>query len=328
MTDYTKATGSSGEMLIRDNGTTITFMINAHSSSTFAHQMPWGYTVNGTTNNTRESDYSEGAGWLTLGSWTVTTDQTVTFRLFDTGTSGLGGPTTLSVNINRANAPNPPTIVSITGASTSVTIKTADGANNGDAIDSRQIIRNTSNTKTGGTTTNQTSLSQVISGLVTGQTYYFWARTHNSKGFSNWSALKTFKTQAVPEAPDSAVVSNPDQTSVLISFTDNGNGGSAIVAREIGYSTSLSGVTNSVAYNGVTTVSNLQPGTTYYFWTRVQNAVGWSPYSAPVSMKTVAGAQLNVAGVWKDAVPYVNVGGVWKLARPWGRVAGVWKEST
>lgn len=329
MTDYTKDTGSSGEMLIRDNGTVITFMINAHSGSTFAHDMPWGYTVNGTTNNTRQSDYSQGAGWLTLGSWTVTSDQTVTFRLFDTGTSGLGGPTTLSVSIDRSSWPNPPAISSLTPAATSVVVKTVDGNNNGAGIDLRQIQRNTVNSVNGGTTTNATGLSTTVSGLVTGQLYYFWARTHNAKGYSGWSPVKTITTLAVPPAPNTPIVSDATQTSVVASFSDNGNGGSAITGREIGYGVSIvTGVDASVTYTDVMTIPNLKPGTTYYFWSRVRNSVGWGPYSAPASLRTVAGAKVNVNGVYLDAVPYVNVAGTWKLARPWGRIAGVWKQST
>jgi hypothetical protein len=329
MTDYKKSTGSSGTMMIRDNGSTVSFMINANSSSTFSHQMPWGYTVNGSTNNDRESDYSQGDGWKTLGSWTVSSDQTVTFRLFDTGTSGLGGPTTLSVAINRSSYPDPPSITSLTPAATSVVVKTSDGSNNGDAIDLRQIIRNTSGTTTGGTTTTATGLSTTVSGLVTGKTYYFWARTHNSKGFSAWSPVKSTTTLNVPPAPSTPLVSDPTQTSVLASFNDNGGGGLTITGREIGYGKStITGVEASVTYTGVMTIPNLEPGTVYYFWSRVRNSVGWSAYSVPVSLKTIAGARINVNGVWKDAVPYVNVGGTWKIARPWGRVAGVWEEST
>lgn len=328
MTDYKKSTGSSGTMLIRDNGSTVSFLINANSSSTFAHDMPWGYTVNGTTNNSRQSDYSAGSGWLTLGSWTVTDDQTVTFRLFDTGTSGLGGPTTFSVSIDRTSAPNPPAISSLTPGSTTVVVKTVDGNNNGGSIDLRQILRNTANTTSGGTFTTATGLTTTIAGLVTGRLYYFWARTHNSKGYSGWSPVKTVTTLAVPNPPDSPIVSDATQTSVVASFTDNGGGGSAIIEREIGYGVSLvTGVENSVTYTDVMTITGLQPGTLYYFWSRVRNSVGWSPYSPPVSLKTVAGAQININGVYLDAVPYVKDGGIWKIARPWTNVAGVWKQS-
>ncbi len=105
MVDYNKSTGSSGTMRIRDTGTTVEFWLNAGNSTTFNHDLPWGYTINGVTSNNRTFDYSAGDGWQRLGAWGVTTSQTVTFRLGDTGTSGFGGPTTHSVTINRAKVP-------------------------------------------------------------------------------------------------------------------------------------------------------------------------------------------------------------------------------
>lgn len=328
MTDYKKDTGSSATMMIRDNGSTVSFMINANNGSTFKHELPWGYSVNGTTNNDREYDYGAGDGWATLGSWTVTTDQTVTFRIFDTGTSGFGGPTTLSVAIERSSAPGAPRITSFSSiGSTSVVVHMLDGDNNGDGIDLRQLTHNTINsippspliTATGTTT---------VTGLTAGVRHYFWGRNHNSKGYGPWSAVASFVTLKVPDAPNAPIVSNATQTSVVVSFTDNGTGGSTITGREVGYGTSATSVQSSIAYSGVTTINGLDPGKVYYFFSRIRNSVGWGPYSAPSSLKTVAGASINVNGVWKDAVPYVKVGGVWKLARPWGRVAGVWGEST
>lgn len=328
MTDHSKDTGSSGEMIIRDNGTTVSFLLNSHNSSTFVHELPWGYTVNGNTNNDREYDYNAGDGWVTLGSWNVTTDQTVTFRIFDTGTSGFGGPTTLSVAIDRSSKPNPPTINSFTSITSSqVVVHTTDGANNGSAIDSRQLTHNTSNSIPASPIISAATAT-TVTGLAAGTRHYFWARTHNDKGFSNWSAVASVVTLRGPDAPNPVVVSNPDQTSVLASFTDNGNGGSPITGREIGYGTSPTAPTSSITYTGVMTIPGLLPGKVYYFWSRVRNSVGWSAYSAPVSMKTVAGASVNVNGVWKDAIPYVKDGGTWKLARPWGRVSGEWTKST
>lgn len=329
MTDYRKDTGSSGEMVIRDNGTTVTFLINAHSGSTFAHDMPWGYTINGVTNNSRESDYSAGAGWLTLGTWTVSTDQTVTFRLFDTGTSGLGGPTTLTAVIDRAGPPAAPSKVLLSEiTATSMRAKWTAGANNGAAIDLYQVGHNTSGTMTGGIITN-TDTDNVFTGLNPGTTYYWWARTHNAKGYSPWSAtVGVATTIAYPEAPDQVVTSDAKQTSFVASFTDNGDGGSSIVERQIAYNTSNTVVgATAVSYSGVMTLTGLTPATTYYVWARVRNASGWGPYSAVAIIRTIAGAWLNVGNVWKEAIPYVRDGGVWKIAQPMVRYAGVWKDT-
>lgn len=329
MTDYKKNTGNSATMMIRDTGSTVEFWLNSNNSTSFNHDLPWGYTVNGSTNNSRTYDYGAGDGWDKLGSWTVSTDQTVTFRIFDTGTSAFGGPTTFSVAIDRASAPSAPSKPAISEITdTSMRVRWTAGASNGATLDLWQVARNTSNTTSGATIFN-VDTDTVFSGLTPGRTYYWWARTHNAKGYSPWSPSASATTIRVPDAPQQAVVSDPTQTTVLASFSDNGNGGSPITAREIGYGTStVTGVENTVSYTDVMTITGLLPGTVYHFWTRVQNSAGWSPYSDPVSLKTIAGASITVSGVVRDAVPYVNVGGIWKLARPWGRVAGEWKEST
>lgn len=327
MTDYKKSTGSSGTMMIRDTGTTVSFMINSGNDSTHDADLPWGYTVNGTTNNSRTSNYSAGAGWVTLGSWTVSTDQTVTFRLYDTGTSGLGGPTTLSVSIDRASipyAPSPPTVSGITA--TTAVIKVTDANNGGAAIDSRQIGYGTSSVSIQHSIA--TSGTSTITGLTPGTVYYAFARTHNAKGYSGWSDPRAFTTINIPDATDAPIVSDPTQTSFVVSYTDNGNGGSAILERQIGYSVGFVSVQHSVEYTGVMTIDGLLPATTYYVWSRSRNAAGWGAYSSPAVITTIAGAYVQVSNVWKQAVPYVNVSGVWKLARPWGRVAGEWQEST
>lgn len=330
MVDYKKSTGSSGTMMIRDNGTTVSFMLNSNNGSTFNNELPWGYTVNGTTNNSRETRYSAGAGWVTFGSWTVTTDQTVTFRIFDTDTSGFGGPTTLSVAIDRSSAPSPPSrpVISNIGATT-MRVSYTPGSNNGAAIDYHQVAYNTSNTTSGATVGNFTSTGINFTGLVRGTTYYWWARSHNAKGWSGWSPSAVATTINIPQAPDPVIVSNATQTSALLSFTDQGNGGSTILERSLAYGT-VNNVANatSINYTGVMTLSNLQPATTYYFWARSRNAAGWSGWSAATSIRTIAGAWYNVNNVWREAIPYVRVGGVWKIARPWVRNAGVWKETT
>lgn len=328
MVDYKKSTGSSGTMMIRDTGSVVEFWLNSNNGSTFANQLPWGYTVNGTTNNNRESRYSAGAGWVKFGSWTVTTDQTVTFRIFDTGTSGFGGPTTFSVAIDRATVPSAPSKVNISSiTANSMRITWTDGANGGAAINLRQVARNISNT-TSGATILTSDRDDVYGGLAPGTRYYWWARTRNAKGYSAWGPVNYATTIKVGDAPDQPVLSDATQTSFVVSFTDNGNGGSAILERQIAWNT-VNTTTGAMTapYSGVMTVGTLQPATTYFVWARVRNAAGWGPYSPVAAITTVAGACINVNGEWKQAIPYVKTGGVWKLAEPWGRIAGTWKKT-
>jgi len=194
MTDYTHSTGNSGTMMIRDLGSTVEFWLNSNNGTTFNHQLPYGWTVNGST-GTSTYDYSAGAGWRKLRSFTVTTSQTVTFRLFDTGTSGFGGPTTFNQFIDRATAPHAPAPPTFSNVSfTTLTVSFGDGANNGATIDQRQIGYGTS------PTTQQTIIntgnSANITNLSPGVVYYFWARTHNAKGWSPWSSASSVRTLA------------------------------------------------------------------------------------------------------------------------------------
>lgn len=196
MADYTKNTGNSGKMMIRDTGTYVEFYITAQNSTTYAYQMPWAYVVNGVTSAWKEHRYEKNAGWDLLGRWNVTTTQTVTFKLGNTGTSGLGGPTTFSVAINRAKAPNPPGKPVLTNVTpTSVFVTFADGANNGAAIDSRVIGYGTNPTQVQYQTVSDGS-TEVGALHSPGATWYFWGRTHNAKGWSAWGPPASVATIA------------------------------------------------------------------------------------------------------------------------------------
>lgn len=192
MTDYTHGTGSGGTMLIRDTGTTVEFWVKAGSTGTYAYQMPYGWTVNGVT-GTSTARYEQGAAYLKLKVFTVSSSQTVTFRLGATGTNGLGGPTTFSQAISRSTVPNAPTSLTLSGITAStVNVAFTDGANNGAAIDQRQIAYGP--TLTGTHTYIGSDGSTTVTGLKPGTLYYFWARTHNSRGWSAFTGPKTAKT--------------------------------------------------------------------------------------------------------------------------------------
>lgn len=328
MTDYIKPTGTTGKMMIRDTGTTIEFWLNSGDGSTHSENFFWGYTVNGVTNNGRQSTYVAGSGWFKLASWAVASDQTIVFRLFDTGTTAIGGPTTFTLNLVRAKlpaAPSQPTVSEV--SSTSVIVSFVDGANNGGAIDERQIGYSITAHVVDGTIIPSDG-STLVTGLAPGTFYYFWARTHNSIGYSPWSVARGFTTSHIPDPPNPVIASNQTQTSIIVSFTDGAsNGGLPITERELAYGTNPAGPDSMIPYDGVIQLDGLLPGKNYYFWARVKNSAGFSPYSQPIVARTIAGARINVSGVWKEAVPYVKDGGTWKLAQPWGRVAGVWKES-
>jgi Fibronectin type III domain len=325
MTDYTKATGSTGTMKIRDTGTVVEFWLIA-GSQTYNYNLPWGYTVNGTTDTSNSFRFESGGSWQKLGAWTVSYEQTVTFYLYDTGTSGLGGPTTFSQLIPRSTipaAPSTPTISSI--GSTTATATFTDGSNGGAAIDTRQLSYG--KTSSANTTTVASDGSTALSGLTKGTTYYIKARTHNAKGWSAYSGTRSFKTLIEPPAPSTVAISAITQNKVHAKFSGNGDGGSAILEWRVGYGTSSSAPTAYKTGYDID-ITGLLPGTKYYFWSQGRNAVGWGSLSASSTATTIAGARVNKTGVWKSAIPYVRVAGIWKVARPWGKSGGVWRESS
>lgn len=329
MTDYTKTTGVNGKMMIRDTGTDVEFWFKAGYSSDWWNGMPFNWTANGKTTS-KTINYPQGADWYKVGEVRIDDSQTVTFRLTDgSSASGIGGPTSFSQAIKRDTVPAKPTtpvISSITASSAYVTF--SDGSNGGDAIDSRQIGYGTNSSVPQQVVSSDKSTT--ISGLSSGTVYYFWARTHNSEGWSAWSGRATATTLNVPGSPSIPLLSSVKMTSVDTAWSaPSSNGGSTVTGYEIGYSTSSTGnPTTSVAAVSPQVVTGLTPGTVYYFRTRAKSSVGWSAWSGAASIRTIAGAYIKVGAEWKLAVPYVKVGGVWKIAEPWVKNVGVWKRTT
>ncbi|QBZ73587.1 hydrolase [Streptomyces phage RosaAsantewaa] len=332
MTDYSKTTGVNGKMVIRDTGTDVEFYFQAGYSSDWWNGMPFSWTANGNTTR-KEINYPTGRPFYKVGEVRVTDSQTVTFRLLEgSSATGIGGPTSFSQYIKRDTVPSKPSTPSISNiGATSVHVTFSDGYNGGDAIYARQIAYSTLSSTPGSTTSYPTvssDKSTTITGLTTGKTYYFWARTRNSEGWSAWSGRAQATTLKVPAAPSTPLLAGVRMTSVDVAFSANSSGGSTITGYEIGWSTSSSGnPTTTVPARSPQVLTGLQPGVVYYIRARAKNSVGWSPWSGAASIRTIAGARVKVGAEWKLAVPYVKVGGVWKLAEPWVRNVGVWKRT-
>ena len=320
-------------MLIRDTGTDVEFWFRAGYSSDWWNGMPFNWTANGTTTS-KTINYPTGRPWYKVGEVRVTKSQTVTFRLTDgSSASGIGGPTSFPHAIARDTIPAKPTTPVISNiGSNSVHVTFTDGSNGGDAIDARRIAYSTNSSApaypTTGYATVSSDRSTTITGLTPEKTYYFWAATHNSVGWSTWSGRASATTLNTPDAPAAPLLSSVRMQSVDVAFSAPANNGSSISAYQIGYGISATSPTTTVAATSPQVVTGLTPGTTYYFFVRARNAVGWGAWSAPRSIRTIAGAYVKVGAVTKLAIPYVKSGGVWKIAEPWVRNAGVWKRTT
>ncbi len=99
MVDYTRGTGTSGTLIIRDNGSTVTFLIKNDQGATFTNGASWSGTVNGV--HVGGTFSISGAQTVQVGAWAVAKSSSVSFGIGATGTQGLGGPTSFSAEISR-----------------------------------------------------------------------------------------------------------------------------------------------------------------------------------------------------------------------------------
>jgi hypothetical protein len=108
MVDHNRAVGTAGTMTIRDAGGVVTFVISCGDGATSVGSYTWSGVVNGAPVG-GTINLPAGFGARELGSWVVSTSQTVTFHQNATGTSGLGGAADHAAAIDRApTTPIPP----------------------------------------------------------------------------------------------------------------------------------------------------------------------------------------------------------------------------
>lgn len=209
MVDYDKAIGTNphpdfkGLMRIRDTGSMVELWIQAGSTSTYANNVRFGWTINGATGS-GTFNYPTGKPLLRLKSLNVQSSQTVKFTLSATGTEGLGGPYTHSAYIDRGSVPNRPSrpqIVAVTHNSISVTFN--DGYSDAGPITGRQILYGTN--PSNWTNAMNSDGSDTITGLHPGRTYYIWARNRNAKGWSDKSLRAEATTRGVVRVKVSGV---------------------------------------------------------------------------------------------------------------------------
>lgn len=136
----------------------------------------------------------------------------------------------------------------------------------------------------------QNSTSYSATGLQTDQLYYFWLKAINDAGVSWASSTKATLPRKPSVAPTltvtSAIATNairiewswyPNITSyTLFRNTSNSTLGSIRMTGKLQAAQSFFGWTNT----------GLPKGTTYYYWVKVYNAAGGSPFSSPRSATT------------------------------------------
>lgn len=329
-TDYVRTTGASGQMRIRDNHPTVEFWINSGDDTTAVH-VSWSGTIHG-SGVSGNFDYLAGSGWQKVYDHDITESETVKFKIGSTGTVAFGGPSELSVSFTRTEVPDPPGAPTFSSIGSTMLVATfEDGETDGGAeIDERQIGWGTSSHLSSMQHTQTfTGESANISGLATGVTYYFWGRTHNENGYSEWSPRSSVKTLKTPDAPTAPIFQNITPISVEVAWQNNSSGGSPFTGFQVGYSTDDEDTVPDIVLSATNPqkVVNLTPGSTYYFWVRARNTLGYGPWSVKASVTTHTGIRVVVAGVYKLAIPYVRQSSIWKQAVPYCKFAGEWKET-
>ena len=303
-TDYTKATGGAGTMMIRvwnegQSGVAYTnqvdFYLHTSSTATNSSGLPYRLFFNGAwypnPNYTYGSfPWATGGGWRSLGSAIVSTSQTVYFDLGATGTSGFGGPTSFSIAIARATVPDAPTMLAPDEFTPNgMRVRFSGNGNGGAGITGWTLQRARDAAFTVGVSSVASSGTTTYIDMQHGETWHFRAYGSNSVGNSAWSGTGSGTTQDYPGKPNPPTLNSVTSTSASITITEASNGGAAIIGREIQYALNPAFTGAVLAPNPPAltfTLDSLTRNTDYWLRHRVNNAVGWGPQSDALQFKT------------------------------------------
>lgn len=289
MVDYTRGTGATGTMLIRDTGYNIEFWLNAGQSATFVNNGTWSGVVNGVAVGGTFS-YPSGNPWIHIATYGVSTSQTVRFSIGATGTQGLGGPTDFYQGIHRATVPPAPSGRPFDTITTTSVRYLFDGQGDGGSpiLEWEAQIDDNSNFSSP-VWSGWSSGTITFSGLNPATPYYARSRGRNAVGWGPYSNVTSGVT--LPAAPALPTVSDILTQSIRVAWS-RGSNGSALNGYDLQYSTSptfASGVTTVPLGSGVTShnVTGLTPGTTYYFRVRSKTAGANSDWSSTRQQATL-----------------------------------------
>lgn len=196
MTDWTAPIGT-GTILLRDTGSSAEFWITAGNGTAFDYGLTWSGNVQG-VGVSGTFRYEPGMGYQRVASYPISTSGTISFtKTQNSGSSGLGGPATVSGYFARSTIPDPPTnLAPINVVPDGFTVRFAGNGNGGSAIDYYLVRRGLTNPPQNGAYTDIVNYSgtQVITGLIPGTQYYTVIYAHNANGYSNVSNVIGVKT--------------------------------------------------------------------------------------------------------------------------------------
>lgn len=204
MSDTTRPVGTAGTMIIRDDGATVSFIIACSDGVTNTGSYTWSGVVNGAPVGGSTS-LAAGFGSKVLGTWPVSSAQTVTFHQNATGTSGLGGAADLSANIAGGTVlPGQPPLPVFQGA-TPVTLTFGIGNPPSWGSGTPQTFEHQVSLDDFATILQQwqyPSSPVVVGGLTPGTLHYYRYRAVSSAGAGPWSYGQTGTTTTAVRVSD------------------------------------------------------------------------------------------------------------------------------
>jgi hypothetical protein len=251
-------------------------------------------------------DYSSNAGstWTTFGSALAGLTATVTgltngttyvFRVAATNCIGQGSFSTTSASAVPNPVPGQPAALNMVGAGSQAVTLSWGAPSSATPITDYLIEYSTDGGVTWQTYADgaSTSTTANLTGLTLRANYSFRVSAINSTGTSSASSASTAIAAAtVPGTQASAPAPTASYGEAVITWAQPAsNGGSAVTAVEVQYSTN-GGTTwityvGSVDLTGTVTVSGLTAGQSYVFRTRTSNFFGTSAWSAASGAVTV-----------------------------------------
>lgn len=245
----------------------------------------WSTSQNPTTADSKTSD---GTGTGTFSSNITGLNPGTTYYVRAYSTNSIG--TAYGNQVSFTTAATVP-VLTTTNASSVTSTSASSGGNisndGGASVTSRGVCWSTSQNPTisNSKTTDGTGtgvFTSSITGLSPGTTYYARAYATNSAG-TGYGNQVTFTTPATPPVITTTSLSNITTTSFTTGGTITSDGGAAVTARGVCWSTTPNPTTaNSKTTNGTGTgtftssVSGLTPGITYYVRAYATNSAGTS----------------------------------------------------
>ncbi|QGJ88893.1 minor tail protein [Microbacterium phage Teamocil] len=302
MVDYTRGTGTTGTMMIRDTGGNVEFWLNAGQSATNVGSAGWSGFVNGVTVGGSFS-YPSGNPWVLIASYYVGTTQNVRFSIGATGTQGLGGPTDFWATIYRATVPPAPSMrqpdqITPTG----MRVQFDSNGDGGSAITSWGLQRATDAAFTQNVSLVSSSGTTIYNDMVPGTTYYFRARGQNAVGVGAWSG--TVSATTTNPGPPTLTSVTPDATGSKATVVMTGPSGFTVSSYVIQnrtpggtWATVLSGSANPSQE-----VSGLTPGQTYE-WRVAAVTSGYTTGTSNVITRTQPQPNASPGSFWNGDTP-------------------------